>query len=204
MPERFERKEHEFIELQSGYEGAEEQIIHNSTRLLRIATKGLYEGSYTVDQWRDLVERVIVSDHVNALSRGLNIGPSDLTDEHKAELKPIINNQLSHLNRWAEELQALPDGEMPRAHISRVDQYGTAAAISFRLGQTYPWPLPAHPGEGSLCRVYCKCKWRIEVISFESGDADAYWELGVTEHCDTCISRNAEWSPYKIRNGVRG
>lgn len=203
MPERFEPKgDYERIEFQSGYGGAEEQTIHNSTRLLRIVQDSLAEGRITVQEWHDQTARIIAHQHVGALARGLGIGPSAITDEHTARLQPVLNNQLSHLARWRDQMIDAPDGEISQTDLSRIDQYGTATAISLRLGETIPWPLPAMPGEGSICRINCKCNWDIDVLDSAAGDANAYWRLGVAEHCDTCEARAVEWNPFRIRNGV--
>ena len=203
MPERFEPKDadYERIDLPSGYEGGEAQSVEFGTREYRQIQDRLLDGSITVEQWYENMERAVSRRLVEDLAWGIGKPPSELDDTELGRLRPIVNHQLSHLRNWRDQLMELPEGQMPNAHISRIDQYGVATAIAYRLGRTIDWPLPAMPGEGSICRIYCKCKWRVDVLDAEAGDADAYWDLGATEHCATCITRNGVWNPLQIRGG---
>lgn len=48
----------------------------------------------------------------------------------------------------------------------------------------------------------CGCSWRIEVVDDEAGDYDAYWERSKDDSCATCLEREAQWSPVRIRGGL--
>ena len=58
-------------------------------------------------------------------------------------------------------------------------------------------PVPAMPGEGTICKTKCKCSWDIVPIDEKAGDYDAYWRRG--DSCSTCLAREQEWNPIRIR-----
>lgn len=46
-----------------------------------------------------------------------------------------------------------------------------------------------------------RCEWVIEPLNVEEGEYNAYWTLGVAEHCPTCLERAKDWNPLYIWHG---
>lgn len=105
------------------------------------------------------------------------------------------------------DLYSIPIGELPR---------GLSKELLFRVEVLPPKPLPfgtllydievekdhSFIIEGVITHnSNCKCTWRIEVLAAEQGNYDAYWERNVEDSCQTCIEREAQWSPVRIRGG---
>lgn len=63
--------------------------------------------------------------------------------------------------------------------------------------------LPAYPGDGStVCLTNCACHWELEPVEDEATgeivEWEAYWTLGMTEHCPDCLERAEMWNPLRI------
>lgn len=48
----------------------------------------------------------------------------------------------------------------------------------------------------------CKCSWEVVEVDADAGDYDAYWRRASDDSCQSCLEREARWSPVRIRGGV--
>lgn len=167
--------------------------------------KTFVAGEITLEVWRRAMRTALTELYSVTYLVGIG-GVEQFSDQHGAILDGLVRSQYSYLDNWANELQALPEDQSPSlpSIIARALLYGVASnaflqrAITAAMGMPI---LPAYSGDGSsLCRVNDKCYWRIEPLGGRNWNA--YWTLRPAEHCQTCLTRAAVWSPLLIRNGV--
>lgn len=61
--------------------------------------------------------------------------------------------------------------------------------------------LEIYPGDSRLiCSAWCKCTLRVVKLEGTS-NYDVFWQLHPAEHCEACLSLNAQWNPLPVRNG---
>jgi len=172
----------------------------------------LFNGEITVEAWEQLMGELIGL----GATTGYMVGAGSEVIPPKASdyLTQAIAQQLAFLSGFALVIAAnqlgnkFDDTNFDSRWFGRARQYNRTAVEQYWRANTSAklgvddMPLPAYPGDGtSQCLKNCKCRWRIEVIGdIEDGNADAYWELGVAEHCQTCVERHRAWNPLQIRN----
>lgn len=110
--------------------------------------------------------------------------------------------QLMYLDQF--EVAVLNDRAWDAGRVRRAISYTRAIQVPYWDAKTKFLPLPAMPGEGTICLYMCKCKWSIVTVNAEQGDYDCTWVLAADESCSTCLARAAEWSPLRIRGGQLG
>ena len=105
------------------------------------------------------------------------------------------------MNALNNPLQVMPVGEINR----RLDMYIDSSRQAFERGKALAFgipQLPAYPGDGStLCLTRCKCHWEIHPVSSPDprlSGWNCYWRLGIAEHCETCLRREAAWAPLFV------
>ena len=167
-----------------------------------------------VDQWEEDMAEELAKFHQSAMILG-NRG--DLDENQYELLVQKISDQLAYLRQFANQLREnaragqlvteppdakLPSYMSPAQIYARADMYGSAVRSSFFNGATKGLPLPVMPGEGTQCLTNCKCSWQINTIDDVNGDRDCFWRRSVKDSCQTCIIREQEWSPLRIRNGL--
>ena len=170
-------------------------------RLLANLTMERAEGRLDGDTWEHAFMQALSQYHLAAYAHGAgmklrNLGPED----HKL-VQAVVDRQKKFLQGFdhAFEDGRYEDRETVAAH--RAKMYADAVLGTWWMGNTRGWPLPAWPADGTTqCKTNCRCAWDIQELEGE-GNADAYWILGPTDHCQTCVQRAEEWSPVKIRNG---
>jgi hypothetical protein len=173
------------------------QLIAEMLDQTSVLMDGLAGGQLSTDAWQQAMARMLTEHHVASYLAGRDT--RDLSPESRQVLSELVGDQLDYLNRFADDIDREGWQEKWRA---RGALYAGALKSTFSRAQTWAWPLPFYPTEGSECMVNCLCAWRIDVLDQENLDADAYWELGRAEqHCTTCPSRAAD-NPYRIRGGV--
>lgn len=161
-------------------------------------TRSLKAGNIDEDEWGDSMASLITRYHL----AGWMLGQDDtvISDADNIVLLGLIKSQMDFLNNFKLTVQGAD--EFLDGWIERSESYALAVNSTYWQGRTKFLPLPAMPGQGTQCLTNCKCEWRIETISEENGDYDAYWELEPgAEHCQTCLQRAADWSPVEIRGG---
>jgi hypothetical protein len=170
----------------------------------------LLAARITVREYERAMLELIRQSHTlaYAIARG---GLDLLDDADRAAITARVNGQAGFLRAWVASL-ALTGGVLLLAGrpvsearmLARAEMYLEAAKANLFAGAAARLGidrLPAHPGDGTTrCRIYCHCSWRIEQLA--ERDFDAYWLLGLAEHCEHCPRRAIAWSPLQIRNGV--
>lgn len=82
----------------------------------------------------------------------------------------------------------------------RARMYADGTQVAWWMGRTDGLDLPAFPKDGgTACLSNCGCFWEIEEVDSKRGYYDCYWRLGDKEHCEDCMSREKNYSPYKVR-----
>jgi hypothetical protein len=125
-------------------------------------------------------------------------GSEELDADGQKQVLRMVTEQLTFLDRFAVEVQGA--AEFQRGWNSRAAMYVESIGQSFYRGQFRMWPLPSVPRDGSTqCLSRCNCSWEIDELEGE-GNADCYWRMGPSEHCQSCQERARQWSPLRIRN----
>lgn len=150
-------------------------------------------GAASVQRWqlnfREQLRRAYVNEYVAA--RG---GLGAMTQADWGRLGGMLKEQYTWMNRFAEQMAR---GELTEGQVRvRMQMYFDSAREAHSRAHAASWriELPAHPGDGStICKTNCKCAW--DLRETEMG-VDAYWTLGVAEHCPDCMDRAGKWNPY--------
>lgn len=154
-----------------------------------------------IEAWVEAMKKAIAEYHVAAAMLGGDNDPGDwaMSEEQQAKLKNAVKTQLGYFDQFS--VRVREDGIFDRAALARAESYAAAVRSTFYQAVTKFLPLPAMPGEGTICHGNCKCGWDIKPVNEENYDFDCYWRRGATDSCSTCIARENEWSPLRIRNG---
>jgi len=156
-------------------------------------------GEITPEQWAEDMQEIIGRGMNAALMAGK--GSRTLTNTEQATAARLTAVQYEYLNNFLNEI--LEGGWLP-SYTARAQMYGSSTTAAFSMGDVVRQagqvlPLPSMPTEGTQCLSNCGCEWRIENINEQKGDFNAYWELGKTDNCQTCVQRRADWYPVLIR-----
>lgn len=170
------------------YEGARKEI---GTQLASQLSSGGTAKEWLL-QMRQELKLTYTAEYM--LGRG---GRSAMTAADWGKLGSMLRTQYTFLDAFAREVAA---GNLSEARIAaRARMYFDSATQAYERARTSARgmpDLPAYPGDGSTeCKSNCKCSWTIE----ETKTAwRCRWTLGPTEHCDTCTTRSAQWSPLIV------
>lgn len=155
-------------------------------------------GRLTVNQWYSLVQEKIAEYHLASFMAG---NQSEIVpDKAWNGLVDQVNAQLEYLTGFKAEIQAAP--EFAAGWQTRAESYAGAIKQPYWTGKTKVLPLPAMPAQGTQCMSNCGCSWDVKTIDEAKGDYDAYWRRSKDDSCQTCLEREAQWSPVQIRDGV--
>lgn len=173
-------------------------LLERLVRLIRAATDAL-ETSYPdgVQAWQDEISRQLARYHAAALMAGANA--STLTPAARVKVTSDLAAQLRWLAKFGVEVQS--GAQWQAGWNSRAASYATSIKIPYWRGAVKMLPLPAMPAEGTNCYGNCGCLWEIDELEGD-GNADAYWRRAKDDSCGTCIQRERDWSPVRIRDGV--
>lgn len=173
-------------------------LLNRLTRLIQTATDAL-EQQYPngVEAWQQEVARQLARYHAAAMLVGAGVDTLD------TPMTVAVTQDLAAQLRWLEKFGVeIQEGDQwERGWSYRAASYANSLKIPFWRGQTHIWPLPAMPAQGTQCMGNCGCNWEIDELDGE-GNADAYWRRAKDDSCATCIQRETDWSPVKIRGGV--
>ena len=161
----------------------------------------LSSGSISLDEWVQEMSRLIASTHQTAIMAWTN---TSMSSEMLALATQAVTIQLAFLNNFRQDIET--NGFLNR-YKARAQQYIHSSRQSYWNGSVIEQagqvlPLPAMPAEGTQCLSLCKCSWRIVVVNRGNNDFDAFWERHVEDSCQTCLEREAQWAPVRIRGGV--
>lgn len=173
-------------------------LIEHLSELMSMLTDRLSRDMSQVDAWKSATERLLVRYHLAAFMAGN--GGAVITDAQIKALQPVVQTQLQFLGGFAADMQSA--GEFDAYWRLRAGSYAAAIKVPYWQGKTKMLPLPAMPAQGTQCMNNCKCLWRVDTLDERDGDYDAYWERHADDSCQTCIQREQEWSPVRIRGGV--
>lgn len=173
-------------------------LIDRLSRLITTATDAL-EASYPdgVAAWQQELARQLARYHAASYMAGA--GVDTLSGAALAAVQKDVAVQLRFLGKFALTVQSGKRWE--NGYRARAEMYARSIKTPFYRGVTRMLPLPAMPAEGTQCLTNCGCAWEIDTLEGE-GNADAYWRRGKDDSCQTCLQREADWSPVRIREGV--
>lgn len=169
---------------------------------IRALTDRLALGRIPTQVWADDMVDILVAYHLAAWIAGS--GNSEPTDDDLERLADFIADEINFLAGFQAALEAEPEGiEIPQKYRTRGDLYGRATQVSYWSGIAFGFGinLPFFPADRTLCGRNCNCRWVIETVNQATGDYDATWLLGISDHCPTCVARSA-LRPFQIRDGL--
>lgn len=189
-------------------EGLSQIAIDAFKRDARALSLRLTSGEIGLPAWqteaRTLIKRAYVTQAAIGKGGWSNVTRSDW-GRVGAMLSSRTGGQYRYLDQFARDIanaEAVGD-PMSQARIAaRLEMYGDSSRQSLAAADAayrgiLPSQLPALPGDGStLCLTKCKCHW--EYIEISPGIAEAHWELGIADHCESCLWRAENWSPWGV------
>lgn len=178
-----------------------QRVIRDAETPIEALSEAMQAGQITIEQWQEAMRAAIIEAFEAAGRAGADV--ARIVDEFQAIIDQLTDVQSAFLENFADDIDL--NGWL-NAYNARALMYASAAKQAYWHGdvlrQTGRFlPLPAMPAEGTQCLSHCKCSWRIETVNAEAGDYDAFWRRNVEDSCQTCIEREALWSPLRIRNG---
>lgn len=182
----------------SGYPPEFAALLDEYNREVGALMTRLEGGSVSAAAWGDEMAGML-SKYAQA-ARMLGQDVTELLPDALSALSDWLDEQLGYLDGFETVVKTV--GEYNSAWLPRAEMYGASTYTQYWEGITGDLPLPAMPAQGTQCRSNCKCKWDIQWIDRQAGDADCYWNLGDAEHCQTCLTRSEQWHPVRIRGGM--
>lgn len=173
------------------------RLIARFVRDVRGWTDALVESGMTLAAWKRAMLDGLRRYHAAAYLAGANA--RTVSPQAAAALKKTVAAQLRFLNNFAIEIQDAP--QFQPGWKARAELYAKGIGQSYWRGATRLLPLPAMPRDGtSQCLGNCGCSWEVQPLDGE-GNYDAYWRRGRTDSCQTCVQRERDWAPLRIREG---
>lgn len=174
-----------------------DRLISRLSSLIGAATDALQAGRGSPDDWYDEVARQLRRYTSAAYMSGS--GTADLNVAQHKVIAQYAATQIDFLSAFRDEIKAAD--EWQNAWNSRAQMYAESIKAPWWAGNTRGWALPAMPGDGTTqCLTRCGCAW--EMVELEGqGNADCYWRRAKDDSCQTCVEREAQWGPLRIRDG---
>lgn len=165
---------------------------------LRTLTERLHSFEITNADWEDEFQ-ILLARYAQA---GYMAGADSATTSTVAidMMTDFLDGQFSWLSDFRAEIQS--EEEWQEGWTTRAESYALSIKVPYWNGEIKMLPLPAMPAQGTQCLNNCGCSWRIETIDEGKGDYDCYWERSKEDSCQTCLEREAQWNPIKIRGGI--
>ncbi len=159
---------------------------------------GVLAGLQSLEDWREESKTLLTIAHAAAYMDGT--GVRELSAVGRQYVNSLLANELVYFDAFVD---AIVSDDLDEATVQRrLTMYTDKLAATNAAGRYAIWQLPAQPRDGrTQCLSNCGCSWRVEVLSVEELDADAYWQIGKTESCPDCLSNAARWNPLQIRGG---
>lgn len=173
-----------------------DRLLTRFSALVSAATDALQADPSRVDAWHYEIARQLRRYHLAAYMSGAGTQPSAAQQQ---QLSAGIKSQLDYLAAFRDEIKAAD--EWKPGWGARAEMYADSIKAPWWSGKTLGYPLPAMPGDGTTqCLTRCGCAWEIQELEGD-GNADAYWRRAKDDSCQTCIEREGQWSPLRIRDG---
>jgi hypothetical protein len=174
-----------------------DRLIARLSSLIAAATDALEADPSAVDDWHDEIARQIKRYTMAAYMSGT--GSDTITSEARKLINGAIRVQLDFLSAFRDDIRASADWQP--GWKARAQMYAESIKNPWWSGKTYGLPLPAMPGDGTtICLTRCGCAWEVQQLDGD-GNYDAYWRRAKSDSCQTCVEREQQWSPLKIRDG---
>ena len=158
----------------------------------------LQNREITPTTWANQVQTQLADYHLAAFMAGQ--GTADVPDAALEKIADQVGAQIGYLNNFKAEVQSA--AQFQAGWNARAQSYANSVKQPYWFGATSMLPLPAMPAQGTQCLNNCLCQWEIQWLNEANQDADAYWRRNAKDSCQTCLEREAQWSPVQIRNGV--
>jgi hypothetical protein len=156
------------------------------------------QGGQTIGAWQQSFRDMLARYHQAAFIIGQD-GKVEISRPARTWLGNTLEDQLGFLEKWGLDIQ--DEAEYRLGWNARAAMYAQGIGASYWKGKTKMLPLPAMPKDGTTrCLTNCGCAWSITELDGD-GNYDCTWQRGKTDSCQTCIQRERDWSPLKIRNG---
>ena len=168
-------------------------------REISAATQALVSGG-SVDRWERQMMDAIARGHAAAAIAGTAerlgveagsklLNERNLSRAERQAIKEAVAGQLPYLRKFADDVRS---GRLSDAQIAaRAGLYAGATRATWGAARWAGTGLPAMPGDGSSeCLTQCGCAWAFR-------DDGYSWERGKNDSCPTCISREAQWRPWR-------
>lgn len=167
----------------------------------------LAAGEFGAPAWLAAMEPLLARYHLAAFMAAS--GLAELPAEMSALVGNIVEVQLDFLRNFGRVMEATAAADAPAKMAqwtARANLYAKAIKTSFAEGDVVRQvgrvlPLPAMPAQGTQCGPNCLCGWRVVTMDEAAGDYDAFWRRHAQDSCQTCVQREQEWSPVRIRGG---
>ena len=169
----------------------------------------LFTGKISIGKWEETMKKLIREEHAScaAIAKG---GWDEMTWKDWGRLGTPLREQYKYLHGFAKAIEEKKDTISLRAIQARARLYGQAGAGTgaiIQAGKELEGMLPWLPRDGSTeCLVNCHCAWVLEVISHDKISnmkvVEAVWQLGIAEHCDTCVKRDGHTEVLVIPEDV--
>jgi hypothetical protein len=179
-------------------------LINRLTHLITLSTNTLASNmqpvslnAELVQSWYDQLASQLARYASAAYMTGR--GTTEVDPAAKQVVTSDIAEQLSFLKHFANVIEQ-SQGEFQQGWRSRAQMYARSIQTPYWRGATEMLPLPAMPGQGTQCRTNCGCSWDVQKLAGD-GNYDAYWRRGKSDSCQTCVQRERDWTPFKIRGG---
>lgn len=174
------------------------RLIARLASLISAATDTLEADPSQIDAWYDEVARQLRRYTLAAWLNGSRATgtPDAVTQKRIADM---VKAQLDYLSSFRDEIKGAD--QWSNAWKPRAQMYAESIKNPWWSGRTRGYPLPAMPGDGTtICLTHCGCGWEINDLEGD-GNADAYWRRHKEDSCQTCVERESQWSPLRIRGG---
>lgn len=176
-------------------------LVDETETQINDLTAQLETGQIDNDTWLDEMQNILVVGHL--VSWMLGQESENLEFDDFISVSGLIQFQLQFLDNFSIEI--LTSEEFMQGWYARAEMYASAMNQTYWQGHMKVWPLPAMPGQGTICLSNCRCEWREENVNLETNSGAFFWELdpNVEEdnHCQTCLQRNDDWYPVLVVNG---
>jgi len=180
------------------------KMVTSATDALGDIGASVGSGSRTVSAARLALREELKNEYIRQYMMGRG-GRPFMTSADWGSIGGSLAEQFKYLER-----NVIPYLEtMSEAQIrNRMSMYANSSREAFFRGQSRargfePSQLPYMPADGdTICLTKCNCEWDFSEVRDEGElvGFDAYWRLGGSvQHCDSCLGRAAESSPFQIR-----
>lgn len=153
-------------------------------------------GRMNDDDFQGLMTETLLEHHLAAYLAASGARQAD--EEAVVRVGEVVKEQLKYLNKFADTVGR---NGWETAYRARARMYAGSIKVSYSLGDTKLLPLPGYPAQGTECRTNCKCGWQVKVVDSSREHYDCYWRRHADDSCPTCVEREQQWNPFKIRFG---